>query len=85
VLISFWDALISKKYFLKLLQKEGQIKLIKTPSIVIIEITNYDIYQQKEGQKKDRTNKEEKQKMPNNNVNTDLNSRPSTIAGKLFC
>jgi hydroxymethylpyrimidine pyrophosphatase-like HAD family hydrolase len=59
--------------FLKLLQKEGQIKLIKTPSIVIIEITNYDIHQQKEGQKKDRTNKEEKQKMPNNNVNNDKN------------
>lgn len=59
--------------FLKFLQKEGQVKLIKTPSIVIIEIANYDIYQQKEGQKKDRKNIAEEKKMPNNNVNNDKN------------
>lgn len=62
--------------FLKFLQKEGQIKLVKTPSIVIIEIINYDIYQQKEGQKKDKKNTAEEKKMPNNNGNTVNNDQP---------
>lgn len=59
--------------FLKMMEKEGQIILIKTPSIVVVEIVNYIQFQEKEGQKKDRRKIEEGQKKANNNVNNENN------------
>jgi hypothetical protein len=61
--------------FLKMMEKEGQIILIKTPSVVVVEIVNYTQFQEKEGQKKDRRRIENGQKKANNNVNNDNNEK----------
>lgn len=59
--------------FLKTLEKELQIEIIKTPCINKIKIVNYAKHQEKIQQKDDRKTTEKLQKNLNNNVNNENN------------
>lgn len=68
--------------FIKNLEKEQQIKIIKTPCINKIAIVNYEKYQDVIQQKDDRKTAERRQKDLNNNVNNENNVNNDSIITK---
>lgn len=61
--------------FLNDLEKEQQIKQLKSKSYTVIRLINYNDYQQKEQQKDKRKTRERQQKDTNNNVNNENNEK----------
>lgn len=65
--------------FLEDLEKEQQIKIIKSPITQVLTIVNYDVYQEKEQQKDSRRTAEEQQKDTYKNDKNEKNEKENYI------